>query len=375
MFSQKLNPNLETVALEGAHASVIGGAPAAAVVFAREVERAAARDRADLGARRADRQRRGRRAPAPARRARDAAGPRCWPRSGASSPSASTQVHSVERAVRVGSVSRIVAPESLRGVPDRRRRARHGPIAGRSAHRDRDRRQWTHRAGSADGRLTSPPARSGWATGASRAGRAARSRRVVPTGGSVAGRPRLALGALARRGASEHRGARGARRRARGVDRTASGCPCRSRSATAAAGRWRSSQTRRGSAGCDLELIEPRSDAFVREWLAPPEQRLVLASATPAGTARQPDLDGQGGGRQGAARGAAARRPTSGRDARRTPLTSAGAWRPLRGRLGRRRSARRRGWWRAEPGWVMAVAGESPTDVPRELLRAQQSAR
>lgn len=27
--------------------------------------------------------------------------------------------------------------------------------------------------------------------------------------------------------------------------------------------------------GCDLELIEPRSDAFVREWLAPEEQRLV----------------------------------------------------------------------------------------------------
>ena len=42
VFSQKLNPNLETVALEGAHASVIGGAPAAAVVFAREVEEAAA---------------------------------------------------------------------------------------------------------------------------------------------------------------------------------------------------------------------------------------------------------------------------------------------------------------------------------------------
>ena len=44
VFSQKLNPNLETVALEGARASVIGGAPAAAVVFAGEVERAAAGD-------------------------------------------------------------------------------------------------------------------------------------------------------------------------------------------------------------------------------------------------------------------------------------------------------------------------------------------
>ena len=37
VFSQKLNADLETIAVEGAHASVIGGAPAAAVVFAGEV--------------------------------------------------------------------------------------------------------------------------------------------------------------------------------------------------------------------------------------------------------------------------------------------------------------------------------------------------
>ena len=37
VFSQKLNPDLETIAVEGARASVIGGAPAAAVVFAGEV--------------------------------------------------------------------------------------------------------------------------------------------------------------------------------------------------------------------------------------------------------------------------------------------------------------------------------------------------
>ena len=38
VFSSKLNENLEVVALEGTYASVIGGAPAAAVVFAGEVE-------------------------------------------------------------------------------------------------------------------------------------------------------------------------------------------------------------------------------------------------------------------------------------------------------------------------------------------------
>src|SRR4051812_43503063 len=38
VFSRRLNEQLETVAVEGAHASVIGGAPAAAVVFARDVD-------------------------------------------------------------------------------------------------------------------------------------------------------------------------------------------------------------------------------------------------------------------------------------------------------------------------------------------------
>ncbi len=44
VFAKTLNPALEVVALEGAHASVIGGAPAAAVVFTREVERRTMRD-------------------------------------------------------------------------------------------------------------------------------------------------------------------------------------------------------------------------------------------------------------------------------------------------------------------------------------------
>jgi acetyl/propionyl-CoA carboxylase alpha subunit/acetyl-CoA carboxylase carboxyltransferase component len=44
VFSNALNPNLEIAALEGTYASVIGGAPAAAVVFAREVERRTAEE-------------------------------------------------------------------------------------------------------------------------------------------------------------------------------------------------------------------------------------------------------------------------------------------------------------------------------------------
>jgi acetyl-CoA carboxylase carboxyltransferase component len=44
VFSQALNEHLEVVALEGTYASVIGGAPAAAVVFAGEVEARARKD-------------------------------------------------------------------------------------------------------------------------------------------------------------------------------------------------------------------------------------------------------------------------------------------------------------------------------------------
>ena len=113
VFSQKLNPNLEAVALEGAHASVIGGAPAAAVVFAREVEQAArgdqriaALDERITGAEGVERQR---------LRAEQAA---LWTevlaRKRGEFAEQFDAVHSVERAVRVGSVSRIVAPSSLR---------------------------------------------------------------------------------------------------------------------------------------------------------------------------------------------------------------------------------------------------------------------
>jgi len=44
VFSRALNENLEVAALEGTYASVIGGAPAAAVVFASEVDARARKD-------------------------------------------------------------------------------------------------------------------------------------------------------------------------------------------------------------------------------------------------------------------------------------------------------------------------------------------
>jgi acetyl-CoA carboxylase carboxyltransferase component len=113
VFSQRLNDGLEAVALDGAHASVIGGAPAAAVVFARDVEQAAARDPriVELEARiataeGAERQR--------LRDERAALWDVVLSEKRGELAAEFDAVHSVERAVRMGSVSRIIAPLSLR---------------------------------------------------------------------------------------------------------------------------------------------------------------------------------------------------------------------------------------------------------------------
>ena len=114
VFSQKLNAQLEAVALEGTHVSVIGGGPAAAVVFAREVEQAA---RADERITALDQQIEA--AEGAERQALRAHRSALWAEVLAQTRGAFAErfdrVHSVERAVRTGSVRSIVAPASLRG--------------------------------------------------------------------------------------------------------------------------------------------------------------------------------------------------------------------------------------------------------------------
>jgi len=114
VFSKVLNDNMEAVALEGTYASVIGGAPAAAVVFAREVD---ARTRKDPRLQAAD---------AELGRARDAE-ERRRVRARVDEVAAAVRseklgevaeefdgVHTVERALRVGSLDRIIPAASLR---------------------------------------------------------------------------------------------------------------------------------------------------------------------------------------------------------------------------------------------------------------------
>jgi acetyl-CoA carboxylase carboxyltransferase component len=115
VFSKQLNESLEVIAVEGSYASVIGGAPAAAVVFAREVQ---ARTKADP------------RVVDAARRVETLAGRDDESQKARRELHALTEsvrseklgevaqefdeVHSIRRALDVGSVDRIIAAANLR---------------------------------------------------------------------------------------------------------------------------------------------------------------------------------------------------------------------------------------------------------------------
>ncbi len=113
VFSKALNPNMTVLAVEGSFASVIGGAPAAAVVFAGDVNSRTAKDprvaelearvAAATGGERADLDQRllDARATVRAEKLGEVAGE-------------FDAVHSIQRAVQVGSVDAIIRPEQLR---------------------------------------------------------------------------------------------------------------------------------------------------------------------------------------------------------------------------------------------------------------------
>jgi acetyl-CoA carboxylase carboxyltransferase component len=113
VFSRLLNDDLEAIALEGSHASVIGGAPAAAVVFAREVDvrtrndpRIAELDDRIASAENSERQE--------LRAERDARWAEVRSQKLGELAAEFDAIHSVQRAVEVGSVDRIVPAAELR---------------------------------------------------------------------------------------------------------------------------------------------------------------------------------------------------------------------------------------------------------------------
>jgi len=116
--------------------------------------------------------------------------------------------------------------------------------------------------------------------------------------------------------------------------------------------------------GCDLELVEPRSPAFVREWLAPREQALV---AQRVGAERDTLANLLWSAREAAAK---VRREGLRLDVRRAEVVLSGAgggnWHRFSVRWGDDAPATS-GWWRSEPEWVLTIAGGPALQPPTRL--------
>jgi 4'-phosphopantetheinyl transferase len=114
--------------------------------------------------------------------------------------------------------------------------------------------------------------------------------------------------------------------------------------------------------GCDLELVEPRSDAFVREWLTRDEQQLL---APLRGRARAVVANLLWTAKEAAAK---VRREGLRLDVRRAAVDlghSGTGWRPLA--VAWPEGLTTSGWWSEGAGWVMTIAGAPAPAVPRRL--------
>jgi 4'-phosphopantetheinyl transferase len=122
-----------------------------------------------------------------------------------------------------------------------------------------------------------------------------------------------------------------------------------------------------GTLGCDLEALEPRSPAFVREWLRPAERQLLNGLDE-----EQRDLAAN---LLWASKEAASKARREGlrlnlRQATVEPGRlghGSGSWKRLR--VVWEDGPAELGWWRREPGWVMAVVGDPGFDAPPCELR------
>jgi len=112
VFSAALHDNMEVAALEGTHASVIGGAPAAAVVFAREVDQRPRRDPRVTELEAALAASEGNKAELRARLDEALAAVRSEKLGDVAEEF--DRIHSVQRALKMGSVHRILPPAELR---------------------------------------------------------------------------------------------------------------------------------------------------------------------------------------------------------------------------------------------------------------------
>lgn len=118
--------------------------------------------------------------------------------------------------------------------------------------------------------------------------------------------------------------------------------------------------------GCDLEAVEPRSPAFVREWLGADE---AMRLAQLEGERRDLAANLSWSAREAAAK---ALRGGLRLNVRRARVSHAGIaehsgdWEPLR--VVWAGGPVEHGWWRAEPGWVLTVVCDPSAEArPRRL--------
>ena len=118
--------------------------------------------------------------------------------------------------------------------------------------------------------------------------------------------------------------------------------------------------------GCDLEAVEPRSDAFLREWLRPDERKLVSAQN---GEARHLVANLVWTAKEAASK---ARREGLRLNLRRATVEAedlaqpAGSWARLQ--MSWEGGPVELGWWRRDAGWVMTVTSDPASEAaPNEL--------
>ncbi len=118
--------------------------------------------------------------------------------------------------------------------------------------------------------------------------------------------------------------------------------------------------------GCDLEALEPRSPAFLREWLGPTERELVRAQARER---RELAANLVWTAKEAASK---ARREGLRLNVRQATVEadgldqSPGSWSPVRITWGE--GPVESGWWRGDPGWVMTVVSDPAADAPPSEL-------
>jgi 4'-phosphopantetheinyl transferase len=111
-------------------------------------------------------------------------------------------------------------------------------------------------------------------------------------------------------------------------------------------------------AGCDIELIEPRSPGFVADWLSPPEQEAV-AGLTGEALALAVNLRWTG--KEAAAKVRREGLRLDVRDAVVTPSGDGSGWSRLEVAWG---TERLNGWWLREEDFVLAVVTDPAAPAP-----------